>query len=49
VYIGDPFEGMWNASSDWDEKFWARNLQMPLGVGVGTMEGNFVMETGTGI
>jgi hypothetical protein len=42
VNTAGSFEDMWN-TSNWDENFWARSLQAPLGTG---MEGNFVMGPG---
>lgn len=43
VHHSDSYEGIWN-TSDWDENFWTRSLQMPLGVHMSQMDDNFTSE-----
>jgi hypothetical protein len=47
VQTASSLEDIWN-TSNWDENFWARSLQMPLGTEMGAMEGDFVMGAGAG-
>jgi hypothetical protein len=46
-HAADSFDNVWNPS-EWSDNFWAENFQMPSGISMGAMEGDFVTETGPG-